>query len=104
MCRDLISIILVTLSACSTSPARSELPGLDLERIYHLGNGDKGHLAFVSRLTPEKAPHLAIEVAIKAGMKIVVAGMVPDEDKEYYESKVKRLLDHPLRLHLALLA
>jgi len=70
--------------------------GLDLERIYHLGNGDKGHLAFVSRLTPEKAPHLAIEVAIKAGMKIVVAGMVPDEDKEYYESKVKPLLDHPL--------
>ncbi len=70
--------------------------GLDLERIYQLGTGAEGYLAFVSRLTPEKAPDLAIRVAIRAGMKIVVAGVVPDEEKEYFESKVKPLLDHPL--------
>ncbi|HLZ96177.1 MAG TPA: glycosyltransferase family 4 protein [Candidatus Dormibacteraeota bacterium] len=70
--------------------------GLDLERIYHLGKGDKGYLAFVSRLTPEKAPHLAIDVAIKAEMRIVVAGKVPDEDRDYYESKVKPRMDNPL--------
>jgi len=70
--------------------------GLDLERIYHLGKGDKGYLAFVSRLTPEKGPHIAIEVAIKAEMRIVVAGIVPDEEKDYYESKVKPLMNNPL--------
>jgi glycosyltransferase involved in cell wall biosynthesis len=70
--------------------------GLDLEHIYHLGKGDKGYLAFVSRLTPEKAPHLAIKTAIKARMRIVVAGMVPDEEKAYFESEVKPLLDDPL--------
>jgi glycosyltransferase involved in cell wall biosynthesis len=70
--------------------------GLDLERIYRLGEGGEGYLAFVSRLTPEKAPDLAIRVAIKAGMKIVVAGIIPDEEKEYFESKVKPLLDDPL--------
>ena len=70
--------------------------GLDLEHMYELGDGAQGHLAFVSRLTPEKGPDLAIKVAIKAGMKIVVAGIVPDEEKDYFESKVKPLLDHPL--------
>lgn len=70
--------------------------GLDLEHMYELGDGAGGHLAFVSRLTPEKGPDLAIKVAIKAGMKIVIAGIVPDEEKGYFESKVKPLLDHPL--------
>jgi len=70
--------------------------GLDLEHIYQLGDGGGGYLAFVSRLTPEKAPDIAIRVAIKAGMKIVVAGRLPDEDKEYFQSKVKPLLDDPL--------
>jgi len=70
--------------------------GLDLENIYELGDGASGYLAFVSRLTPEKAPDLAIKVAIKAGMKIVVGGNVADTEKEYFESKVKPLLDHPL--------
>jgi glycosyltransferase involved in cell wall biosynthesis len=70
--------------------------GLDLEHIYRLGDGAGGYLAFVSRLTPEKAPDLAIRVAIKAGIKIVVAGVVPDEEKEYFDSKVKPLLDHRL--------
>ena len=70
--------------------------GLDLKGIYHLGKGDRGHLAFVSRLTPEKGAHIAIEVAIKAGMRIVVAGTVPTEERDYFESKVQPLLDHPL--------
>jgi glycosyltransferase involved in cell wall biosynthesis len=70
--------------------------GLDLERIYQPGTGAGGYLAFVSRLTPEKAPDLAIKVAIKAGMKIVVAGVIPDQERDYFESQVKPLLDHPL--------
>ena len=70
--------------------------GLDLERMYNLGDGSGGHLAFVSRLTPEKAPGLAIRTAIKAGLRIVVAGPAPEEEKDYFESEVKPLLSHPL--------
>jgi glycosyltransferase involved in cell wall biosynthesis len=70
--------------------------GLDLENIYELGDGGQCYLAFVSRLTPEKGPDLAIKVAIKAGMKIVVAGMVPEAEQEYFDLKVKPLLDNPL--------
>jgi glycosyltransferase involved in cell wall biosynthesis len=69
--------------------------GLDLGRIYEPGDGKGGYLAFVSRLSPEKAPALAIKVALEAGMRIVVGGPVPEQDKNYFESEVKPLLKDP---------
>jgi glycosyltransferase involved in cell wall biosynthesis len=65
--------------------------GLDLEHTYELGDGSGGYLAFVSRLSPEKAPALAIKTALKAGMKIVVAGPIPEADREYFEAEVRPL-------------
>lgn len=69
--------------------------GLDLERIYQPGDGSGGYLVFVSRLSPEKAPALAIKVAQKSGMKIVVAGPVPEQDRVYFEAEVKPLIKPP---------
>ena len=70
--------------------------GLDLEHMYSGGKGDGGYLAFVSRMAPEKGPQIAIKTAIEAGMKIKVAGPVPDEEKEWFEKQVKPMLDHEL--------
>ena len=69
--------------------------GLDLAHTYQPGDGSGGYLAFVSRLSPEKGPAIAINVALKAGMKIVVAGPVPDQAGDYFNKEVKPLLDHP---------
>ncbi len=66
--------------------------GLDLEHTYSLGTGKGGYLAFVSRLAPEKGPDLAIKVARKAGMKLLMAGPVPDSDRDFFESRVKPLI------------
>jgi glycosyltransferase involved in cell wall biosynthesis len=70
--------------------------GLDLEHIYSQGRGAGGYLAFVSRLTPEKSPAIAIQAAIRAGMKIVVAGPIPEQERAYFESEVEPLLRNPL--------
>ena len=67
--------------------------GLDLEHVYQQGDGRGGYLAFVSRLSPEKGPALAIKVAERLGMRIVVAGPISDPD--YFESEIKPLLKHP---------
>ncbi len=67
--------------------------GLPLDDMYTLGEGGGGYLAFVSRLAPEKGAEIAIEVAKRAGMKLVVAGPVPPECEEYFENKVKPLID-----------
>jgi glycosyltransferase involved in cell wall biosynthesis len=51
---------------------------------------------FMARMTPEKAPHLAIEAALKAGTRIVLAGKISTRDEhEYFEARVRPLLTLP---------
>ena len=45
--------------------------GIDTE-LYTAGKGGGGYCAFLGRIAPEKAPHLAIEAARKAGMRLVM--------------------------------
>jgi glycosyltransferase involved in cell wall biosynthesis len=55
-----------------------------------------GYLAFVGRLSAEKAPHLAIAVATRAGVPLKIAGKVDRTDREYFEREIRPLLAHPL--------
>ncbi len=58
---------------------------------------EKGkYLAFLGRISPEKRPDMAIEIAIRAGMPLKIAAKVDAADREYYEQKIKPLLKHPL--------
>ena len=50
-------------------------------------------LLFLSRLTPEKGAHLAVEVARRAGWPLVIAGKVDHEHKEYFHSVVEPRID-----------
>jgi glycosyltransferase involved in cell wall biosynthesis len=53
------------------------------------------YLLFLSRISPDKAPHLAIEVAKRLGMRIIVAGKIDPNpiDEEYFRTQVAPLLD-----------
>ncbi|WP_427160703.1 glycosyltransferase family 4 protein [Aliinostoc sp. HNIBRCY26] len=51
------------------------------------------YLAFLGRISPEKGPHLAIEIAKKAGWRLKMAGKVDVVDVEYFEKVVKPLID-----------
>jgi len=66
------------------------------EDLYHLGDGDGDYLAFLGRLSPEKRPDRAIEIAKRAGIKIKIAAKVDRADQRYYEEKIRPLMDHPL--------
>lgn len=57
---------------------------------------DEGYLAFVGRISPEKRPDRAIEIAIKAGMPLKIAAKVDHVDNDYFTSVVRPLVDHPL--------
>ncbi len=69
--------------------------GLPLD-LYRPGPGDGGYLAFIGRISPEKGPERAIEIARRAGLPLVIAAKVDKVDVEYYEAVVKPLLDDPL--------
>ena len=60
--------------------------------LLQKGPGNGGYLAFLGRISPEKAPDAAIRIAAGAGMKIKMAAKVDKIDEEYYKSTVEPLL------------
>lgn len=51
------------------------------------------YLLFLNRISPEKGAHLAVEVARKAGRRLIIAGKVGRDDRDYFEAIVKPLID-----------
>jgi glycosyltransferase involved in cell wall biosynthesis len=51
------------------------------------------YLAFLGRLSPEKGPHHAIEIAKAVGIPLKMAGKVDPVDVEYYETQIKPHID-----------
>lgn len=62
------------------------LNGVDLT-AWPAGPGGGDLLAWSGRIVPEKAPHLAIEAAQRAGMPLVISG--PISDPEYFYEAVR---------------
>lgn len=51
------------------------------------------YLAFLGRVSEEKGTHLAIQLALETNQKLLIAGKIGSHDIEYYETKVKPLID-----------
>ena len=66
------------------------------ERLYRLGRGDTGYLAFLGRISPEKRVDRAIEIAHRAGRPLRIAAKVDPVDQFYFERTIEPLLDDPL--------
>lgn len=75
-----------------------------LATVYHgLGPGlcpfnARGgeYLAFLGRITPEKRPDRAIEIAKRAGLPLRIAAKVDPVDEEYFRNRIEPLLNDPL--------
>jgi glycosyltransferase involved in cell wall biosynthesis len=61
---------------------------------FHPQGGD--YLAFLGRISPEKRPDRAIEIAVRAGAPLKIAAKVDPADKVYFDEEIAPLLDHPL--------
>ncbi|MGL5194119.1 MAG: glycosyltransferase family 4 protein [Chroococcales cyanobacterium] len=51
------------------------------------------YLAFLGRLSPEKGPHLAIEIAKRSGWRLKMAGKVDQVDREFFEQEIAPQID-----------
>jgi glycosyltransferase involved in cell wall biosynthesis len=73
--------------------------GIDVERFAAAcegpGGGKADYLLWLGRVCPEKAPHLAIAAAERAGLPIVLAGQVYPFawHQQYWEREVKPRID-----------
>ena len=77
----------------SDSDRDAELPylatvynGIDLSNLT-VGSKRGDKLVFLGRIHPDKGTHLACETAKKAGMKLIIAGII--QDQEYFDNLVK---------------
>jgi glycosyltransferase involved in cell wall biosynthesis len=68
--------------------------GLPLS-MYNPGAGEGNYLAFLGRISVEKRPDRAIEIAMRAGIPLKIAAKIDSADAEYYAS-IRYLFDHPL--------
>jgi glycosyltransferase involved in cell wall biosynthesis len=57
--------------------------------------GPGKYLAFLGRISPEKRPDLAIDVARKAGIPIKLAAKLDVVDRAYFEQAIKPRLSSP---------
>ncbi|HEX3809731.1 MAG TPA: glycosyltransferase family 4 protein [Rhizomicrobium sp.] len=64
--------------------------------MYRLREQPGQYLAFLGRITPEKGPEEAIAIAKRVGIPLKMAAKVDAVDREYFETRIKPLLDHPL--------
>ena len=80
---------------------RAPLPQANyVATIYHglpqhllaKGSGAGGYLAFLGRISPEKAPDAAIRIAAQAGMPLKIAAKVDRVDEEYFKTTIEPLL------------
>jgi len=83
----------ISHSAKSLLPPKERFVGVIYNAIdcasYPFNGGRReDYLLFLSRMSPEKGPHLAIEVARRLKMRLVIAGNVHPQDRDYFQSQV----------------
>lgn len=60
--------------------------------FFETGN----YLAFLGRISPEKGVDQAIEIALRAQLPLKIAAKVDRIDQEYFEGRIKPMLNHEL--------
>ncbi|MGQ0812545.1 MAG: glycosyltransferase family 4 protein [Nitrospiraceae bacterium] len=54
------------------------------------------YLAFLGRISPEKRPDHAIEIAKRVGLPLRIAAKVDPADRDYFQNQIEPLMSHPL--------
>ena len=84
---------------------RTPIPDANfIDTVYHglprglirKGAGEGGYLAFLGRISPEKRPDRAIEIAKAAGIPLKIAAKIDHADHAYFTRVIEPLLDSPL--------
>lgn len=84
---------------------QSQIPDINwVGTVYHSVDVDSfmyypepgKYLAFVGRISPEKRPDRAIEIAKMTGIPLIIAAKVDPADRVYFEQVIEPMLNDPL--------
>jgi len=68
------------------------LPG----HLYRFSRDGGGYFAFLGRVSPEKRLDRAIDIARAVGKRLRIAAKVDRVDRDYFETRIRPMLDDPL--------
>jgi glycosyltransferase involved in cell wall biosynthesis len=91
----------ISRSAQSLLPEKERFAGVIYNAIdcasYPFNGGERDdYLLYLSRISPEKGTHLAIQVARKLGRRLIIAGNVDEVDQQYFQSQLSPQIDGKL--------
>ncbi|MGD9879448.1 MAG: glycosyltransferase family 4 protein [Reyranella sp.] len=66
--------------------------GLPRELLPFTAEPTGGYLAFLGRISPEKRPDRAIEIAVRAGLPLKIAAKVDEVDRAYWQDTIAPLV------------
>ncbi len=98
--REYVEMPVVSISNAQRAP----LPWVNWQATVHHGlprdlypfhERSGSYLAFLGRISPEKRPDRAIEIARRAGIPIKLAAKVDKVNLDYFEERVRPLLQEP---------
>ncbi|MCK2053604.1 glycosyltransferase family 4 protein [Methylobacterium sp. 37f] len=70
--------------------------GLPAQNCPFYPEAKGGYLAFLGRISPEKRPDRAIEMAILSGVPLKIAAKVDKADQDYWDEVIEPMIHHPL--------
>jgi glycosyltransferase involved in cell wall biosynthesis len=62
-------------------------------RSFPFQKEKQDYLLSLSRISPEKGPHIAVDVAHRVGLPLIIAGKVDQADAAFYRDTVEPLID-----------
>ena len=88
----------------NSNAQRASLPSLHYVATIHHGVDVQSfpfvaepgeYLAFVGRMSPDKRPDVAIEIALRAGIPLKLAAKLDHHEMLYFDEVIRPLLNHP---------
>jgi glycosyltransferase involved in cell wall biosynthesis len=73
--------------------------GLPQNLLRPLGERRGDYLAFLGRISPEKRPDRAIEIAVRAGRELRIAAKVDKVDRDYWREEIEPLVRRHANVH-----
>ena len=67
--------------------------GLPRDLLPFSAAGKDGYLAFLGRISPEKRPDRAIEIAVRAGMPLKIAAKIDKVDQAYWDEVIGPMVE-----------
>ncbi len=99
--RNDLNLVFISKSEMKNAPLKFKnswviYNGIDLAP-FRFNPKPRDHFIWIARVCPAKGPETAIKIAKRAGVKLLLAGQIQAQHKEYFKERIKPLLGSKIK-------